>query len=206
MFALIKNGALATYPYLRSQLCADNPQTGFPFDLTGVDLSAFGVVEVAGSSAPAPTKGFKVVEASPAMVAGVWTQQWETVAQSSEDLSAAKTAEHGRVNQIVAAKTMDGGAVVTPSGTVQCDESSRVNITGAVVLAGLAPSQFSINWTMADNTQVTLNASAMVAMGQAVAGHVAAVHGHARALKDAIAAATTADQLASIDLESGWPA
>lgn len=77
-YAKIHEGAVVRYPYTRAELQADYPRTSFPLDLAPEVLADFGAVAVAPT--PAPTVNpltQRAVEAAPALVGGVWTQQWE---------------------------------------------------------------------------------------------------------------------------------
>jgi hypothetical protein len=129
----------------------------------------------------------------------------------ADPLDAAKAAALGIVRATVAAKTLlkgPGSVCTTPFGPVNCDESSRVNISGAVtgaLAAGGIGQPFAVTWTMADNTRVPLDGMAMIGMGLSVLQFVAAVHGHAQMLKEAINAAPDLDAVAAVDVYAGWP-
>jgi hypothetical protein len=100
------------------------------------------------------------------------------------------------------------GEAPTPFGAVDNDDSSKIKINGAVTMAMLAVQQsaaFSVDWTMADNSVVTLDAPSMMLMGEAAGQYVAAIHERARVLKEQIEAATTMAELDAIDIEAGWP-
>lgn len=79
------------YPYSAANLLADFPQTSFPSDLAGADLSDFGVFCV--TEVPAPTVDYTqvVVEGEPVNVDGSWVQVWvvrdATAAEASAALS-----------------------------------------------------------------------------------------------------------------------
>lgn len=99
---------------------------------------------------------------------------------------------------------IDSGCM-TPLGRVDSDEASRLNISGAVqtaLIAQAAGQPFSIDWTMADNSVVSHDGPATVAMGLAVAGFVSACHEAARAIRVAIEAADDPD---TTDIEGGYP-
>ena len=99
---------------------------------------------------------------------------------------------------------IDSGCM-TPLGRVDSDEKSRLNINGAVqtaLIAQAAGQPFSIDWTMADNSVVSHDGPATVAMGLAVAGFVAACHEAARGIRVAIEDATDPD---TTDIEGGYP-
>jgi hypothetical protein len=81
------------------------------------------------------------------------------------------------------------------------DLASQSKIIGAVQLANLHQSSFSIDWTLADNTVRTLDAADMNAVGVAMAQHVNAQHVTARAVRQAIEAAATIEEVQAI----AWP-
>lgn len=92
----------------------------------------------------------------------------------------------------------------TAIGRVDSDPVSRANVTGAAtaaMIAQAAGAPFEINWTLADNSTVTLDAAATIGMGLAVLAHVSAVHDQATALKAAIDAAETAEAIEAVV----WP-
>ena len=73
------DNAVVSYPYNIEQIRADNPNTSFPASLTDAILQDHNVSLVARSSAPS-VDGLvaDLNEVDPALVDGVWTQQWET--------------------------------------------------------------------------------------------------------------------------------
>ncbi|MBH0112702.1 DUF4376 domain-containing protein [Novosphingobium sp. YJ-S2-02] len=96
----------------------------------------------------------------------------------------------------------------TPSGAVDTSEEAQRNIVGATLAAqiALAAAQpFSIDWTMADNSEANLDAEAMIAVGLAVVAHIDACHARARALRAEINAAANVDAVSAIDITTGWP-
>lgn len=110
----------------------------------------------------------------------------------------------------------DGGCLVEIQGEarrVETDATSRVNISGSVVMAMLAlqtGDEFSTDWRMADNAIVTLSPADMIALGKAVATFVEA--GQRRkneldALISTIVQGTTDEELAAIEAQvpEDWP-
>lgn len=110
----------------------------------------------------------------------------------------------------------DGGCQVEIQGEpcrVETDATSRVNISGSVVVAMLAlqsGEDFATDWRMADNAIVVLDAADMILLGKAVATFVEA--GQRRkneldALIATIAQGTTEEELAAIEAQilEGWP-
>lgn len=108
------------------------------------------------------------------------------------DLETARAEQRAIINAARDA-AQDGGAD-TPSGRFDSAGRSREFLNGAVMaatLAGLNQQPFSIAWTLADNSVVTLDGAAIIAAGLAVAAHVDAIHQRARVLKARIDAAET---------------
>ena len=87
---------------------------------------------------------------------------------------------------------------------VATDAVSQTKYIGAVVGAQIDPNAV-INWKMADGTFVPLDASAITAVAMAVRAHVQACFDNEAELKAQIEAASTADEIAAVDLNAGWP-
>jgi hypothetical protein len=91
---------------------------------------------------------------------------------------------------------------------VQIDEPSKAKIMGLLNMARLAEEAeqpFVEQFTMADNSVVALTNVTVRQLALAAAQYVSEVYAHARALRAAIDAAATVEDLAAIDLEAGWP-
>lgn len=104
-------------------------------------------------------------------------------------------------------KIIDAGAP-TPSGVVDSNDLSRTNITGATLgalIAQVNSQPFTMDWTLRDNSVVTLNAAQMLAMGMAVLSYVGTAHGRARALRTEIEGVADVPTLLQIDYTAGWP-
>lgn len=130
------------------------------------------------------------------------------------DLDRLKAGRRAKVNELKLLHETAGAP--TPFGVVDSDDSSKIKITGLVNMALIATQSaqpFTEDWTLADNSVVTLDANGAITMGVAVGQFVAAVHAHARALKTQIDAITVVDgdldaavaELAAIDITAGWP-
>jgi hypothetical protein len=78
------------------------------------------------------------------------------------------------------------------------DLVSQSRVQGAVAQAQLQGDAFSIVWTLADNTVRTLSATDMIAVGACMGEHITAVHANARARRDEINKATTAEEIEAI--------
>lgn len=85
-YALIQNDAVTTYPYSFSQLRSDNPQISFP-RTPGPWMEGYGVFEVAPTAKPAYDLNFDIVEGTPVKVGNTWTQVWNQVPASAEDIA-----------------------------------------------------------------------------------------------------------------------
>lgn len=81
--------------------------------------------------------------------------------------------------------------------TFDCDEVSQRRIQGAVQLAAL-DSTVTMDWTLADNTVQTFNATELQQIGQALGAHVNACHVTGREKRAQIDAATTEAELDAI--------
>ena len=100
------------------------------------------------------------------------------------------------------------GGCLTASGPVDSDPVSRGLITGSVSMATIAKGAgqpFATVWRMQNNSYVTLDADAMIAMGVAVGAHVAACYEASFAVKDLIDAATDKTAIEAVDITAGYP-
>ena len=126
--------------------------------------------------------------------------------QSIDDRKASLWIEAKRLRE--ALTDTPGAEAETPFGTVQVDAKSKQNVNGLVTMALIAQgagAPFSSDFTLADNTVVTLNATQMIGMGIAIGQYVEAVYAHARTLRSAIVDAQDHDDLDAIDVAAGWP-
>lgn len=102
----------------------------------------------------------------------------------------------------------ENGSAPTPVGAVQCDDTSKLKISGIVQMAQIAMAAgqpFAEEFTLTDNSVVTLDATTAIGLGVAVGQYVSAIYANARALRDAIYAAADETALAAIDVSAGWP-
>jgi hypothetical protein len=97
---------------------------------------------------------------------------------------------------------------------IQIDDASQANIAaqglaalGSIVDPASNPWDANFTWICADNSRLALaTAAAMYAFATACDGYVKGCILQRRALKDAIAGATTLAALQAIDISTGWPA
>lgn len=91
---------------------------------------------------------------------------------------------------------------------IDSDMASCIRIAGAASAAQAALAQqqpFSVDWTCADNSVLSLDAAGVIGMLAALAVHSDAMHQHARILKAQIDAAQDAAAVEAIDIDAGWP-
>ena len=97
----------------------------------------------------------------------------------------------------------------TPSGIMDTDADSLRNIMAtyqAAVLSIVMQASFSVEWRLADNSTITLNAAQLIAAGNAVLARVEACYQHSWLLKADIEANDALDQTGNVDIRGGWPA
>jgi hypothetical protein len=100
--------------------------------------------------------------------------------------------------QIKAARNAEEfGTFTWSTHTFQCDQVSQRRIQGAVQLAQL-DSAMTLDWTLADNSVQTFNATELQQIGQALAAHVDACHVKSRTKRGEIDAATTEAELGTV--------
>jgi hypothetical protein len=73
------------YPYTLARLKSENPQVSFPQTFSPELLAEYGVYSVQETAMP---EGDVVTEASPILIDGVWTQQWNVRSYTSEEIAA----------------------------------------------------------------------------------------------------------------------
>jgi hypothetical protein len=71
--------------------------------------------------------------------------------------------------------------------------------------AALKDPTFSIEWTVADNTKISMNAEQMLGVMPALAGYGQLIFNNSVSLKEQIEASETLEELQEIDIETGWP-
>ena len=65
---------------------------------------------------------------------------------------------------------------------------------------------FSVDWTVKDNSIITLDADQMIACQEALTQRATKLHQHATFLKTMINAAISIDEVNSVDIVNDWPA
>lgn len=127
---------------------------------------------------------------------------WSNQAMAWVDDRSLSEVREDQWRQIKAAReAAEWGGFDTPFGRFDSDPASQTKIIGAAQLASIALAQgapFNIEWTLQDNTRVSLDAAQMIAVGAALANHVNAIHQRGRQLRAQIEAAATLADLESI--------
>lgn len=142
------------------------------------------------------------VQAIPAQPSASHAWNW-AAKQWAYDLTEGRAQAWSRIKS--ARESVEFGSFALGGNVFDGDSESQRRIQGAAQLATLAQATgqpFSIDWTLADNTQVTLTAAEMIGVGVALGQHINEAHGIARALRTQIDAANTPEELEAIQ----WPA
>jgi hypothetical protein len=124
----------------------------------------------------------------------------ERVLDLSGTLEAAKERAWTRIK--LARAAAEAKDVIYDGGAYQADKE---RISGATQLAWMAKQsgqEYSITWTLTDNTTRTLDADGMIGLGIALGMQVTQVYDTGRALREQITAATTIEEVEAI----AWPA
>ncbi len=124
-------------------------------------------------------------------------------------------AEVARIPKLAAIDTAFAAAIdaglAFGGKVIQIDDSGRANIAAAATRAGFVllavpgmtwPAGFV--WRCADNSALSLDAASMLAMGQAAGDRFTFLVLHRGALRDALAAAATAEQVDAIAVTADW--
>jgi hypothetical protein len=198
-YARIDQGAVADYPYSLQKLRDANPLVSFSDEPPLEDVEPFGVVPIAPSEQPEVLPGQRAIEAEPASIGGVWTQQWTV----EGDLAAVKAAA---LDRLAERRWIAEEAGTTVGGMpLATDRVTQGKLT-AVYFKALSDPEFTIpNWKLGPGTFVTLDATAIVAAGDAMRAHVQLCFDNEAAIAAAIEAAEDLATVAAIDLEEGWP-
>lgn len=126
--------------------------------------------------------------------------RWPSVAAGRAEL-------RGRVNAERDAHEQGGFAYM--GKVIDSDPLSAQRLIGAAQLAQIAigaAQPFSIDWTCADDTSLTMDAQQMLGAMAALGQHVTAVHARARQLKAQLEAAQTVAELEQVEAQiaEGW--
>ena len=132
---------------------------------------------------------------SPAHVFNYTTKQWE----DPRTLQDFKEARWAIIKQ--ARTAFIDAPLVTPYGTFDSDAAGRNSITDAVLLANNLSAlslPVAIEFTLADNSVVTLDAAQIVEVGLLLGQKVQYAHPHSQALRAQIEAAATKEDVEAV--------
>lgn len=90
---------------------------------------------------------------------------------------------------------------VTGIGEFSADQDSKANVDGAAqaaLMAKLGGQPFTINWSLHDDSEITLDADQMQEVGLALMAHINTAHTTARGYKDQVKAATTMVEIEAV--------
>jgi len=87
MFAKISDGKIDQSPYTGGNLRRDNPNTSFPKRPDNTLLAEWGVYPVTKTERPAVDHTKNVVEGDPVLINGTWTQVWEIIDATAEEIA-----------------------------------------------------------------------------------------------------------------------
>lgn len=123
---------------------------------------------------------------------------WSNTTRQWADQRTLAEAKADKWEQIKRARdAAEWGGFDTPFGRFDSDPTSQGKLSGAATAAQLNPA-LSLDWTLADNSVVTLGAADLIAVGLLLMQHVNTVHQSGRVLRQQIEAATTNAQLGGI--------
>lgn len=121
MYILAPNAVAEKYPYSIGELRRDNPQVSFPRNPSESLLADYGVFPVTPTERPdVDPRTERLAEGTPVLIDGQWTQVWDVVALSADEI-AARDAE--QADQIRAERTRR----LSDSDWTQVDDAPLTN-------------------------------------------------------------------------------
>lgn len=171
---------------------------GAPTGLTTVECTDADIA-LASPGTPASYWNGTQVVASPASPGSAYAWDWPSKTWIL-NLTQGQTAAWARIK---AARDTAIAAGVTYNGNVyDSDATAQLRVTGAATMAQLAiasgDTTYSITWTLANNSTVTLTAAEVIAMAQAVGTNYQTNFAKGQTLRAQIVAATTQAQLDAV--------
>jgi hypothetical protein len=115
---------------------------------------------------------------------------------SQASIDAAKQVARDRINKARDAARNSGFEAF--GKTFDSDEASRTNIIFASQAAMMLPDDFTINWTCADNSQITLSKAQLLQLPVLLVSAGNAIHQRALELKAQIDAANTLEEINAV--------
>lgn len=196
------------YPLTEDQVKARHPETLFPYPFELCDGYAFVSF---GTMPPHDPATQRVVEIDPVEDGGEWRQAFEVVQLTTEELAqraaaAAAALEAARIAKNTAindARLAANFSTFTHAGKVfACDQLSRSDIDGTngyVALYGVLPAGWPGGWKAVDNTYTAIaDVAAWKSLYSSMFAAGNANFAHAQAIKQALAAAQTIEEVEAI--------
>lgn len=89
MLGILKDNKITKWPIDVIDLRQQNPNTSFPEDISGLDLSSFNVVTIEKVAKPSfDAKTQKITEGDPVLDSGKWKQAWTVTSLTSDEITA----------------------------------------------------------------------------------------------------------------------
>lgn len=148
---------------------------------------------------------------------GEWLQNWEIIDKEFPDDKIKETVKQAYFELKRNAKRLEINSIRDTKETepfpymgklFDANEKSIKRIFTSVQTANLClitDTPYSVDWTCADNSTLTMNAREMMGVPEAMSQYGYALHQHARTLKDLLLKTTTVEEVEAIDILSGWP-
>lgn len=133
-------------------------------------------------------------------------QQVVAIIDDYEALHLEKVAKPAARKAIAALGRAKARAFAFEGMPIELDQSTEARISGAVTYLTRNTSVIELHWDLSgDGDFVKLPSATVLALGDAAGAHIQACFANRKALTDAVNAATSAAELALVDLQTGWP-
>lgn len=126
----------------------------------------------------------------------VWKEETFTWEVSQASIDEAKQVARDHINKARDAARNSGFEAF--GKTFDSDEASRTNIIFASQAANILPEDFTINWTCADNSQITLSKAQLLQLPVFLVSAGNVIHQRALELKAQIDAANTLEEINAV--------
>jgi hypothetical protein len=175
---------------------SDFEYQGTPETRLELDASVNGSTHYIVDGAPvAYTEGQRVARAT----LPTHQAKWSNETMSWLDLRPLADIKDARWEEMKVARTEAKFAPITVDGRCyDANETSQSQISGAIQLSMFAPSDWTIDWTLFDNTVATLTKPELIAVGVALGTRTSAIWTTGRTVREAIYACTTAEEVAAV--------
>lgn len=181
---------------LRSGTCTDEDFDVVRSNDSAIEgLGSYYTHYISNSTAIEYTEQQKILKSQKPKYPAAWsneTMSWVDL-RSLEQLKVSKWEEVKQARQLA-----DESPLITPYGVFDADYQSQQKIAGAVQLALMAPNTWSIDWTLHDNSVVTLTKSQLVEVGVTLGTRTSSLYEQSRTIRDSINNAESREALALV--------